>query len=69
MKRIVVLILTLVFCNQLQAQGDLPNDAENALTVCGSETFVSNAQGKGDDDELTLGCGGFGEFNSLWLRL
>ena len=69
MKRIVVLILTLVFCNQLKAQGDLPNDAENALTVCGSETFVSNAQGKGDDDELTLGCGGFGEFNSLWLKV
>ncbi|MFP9115637.1 T9SS type B sorting domain-containing protein [Flavobacterium sp. RHBU_3] len=46
---------------------NLPNDCVNAITVCGNGTFVSNATGIGNIQEVS-GCGG-SEHNSLWLHV
>ena len=50
----------------VQAQNE-PNDCVNAITVCGNDTFMSNANGIGNIQEVT-GCGGF-ENNSIWLHI
>src|SRR5690606_36182890 len=63
--RIVVVIVVYFFNHSLYAQ--LPNDCVNAITVCGTGVFSSNADGIGNTQEVT-GCGGM-EHNSTWLRI
>ena len=50
MKRFLFFILALVFANQIEAQ--TPNDCVNAIVVCGSGTFFSNANGIGNTQEI-----------------
>ena len=66
MKRIFALVVLLLYCFEGVAQSQ-PNDCVNAITVCGSSTFSSNAQGFGNTQEVT-GCGGE-EHNSIWLKI
>lgn len=65
MKRIISLIITLLFIHQINAQD--PNDCVNAITVCGNGVFESNASGIGNIQEVS-GCSGF-EHNSIWLKI
>src|SRR5699024_7463469 len=43
------------------------NDCVNAITVCGNGHFNSNAEGIGEEQEISS-CGGY-ESNSLWLKI
>ncbi|OYU82689.1 MAG: hypothetical protein CFE24_14540, partial [Flavobacterium sp. BFFFF2] len=43
-----------------------PNDCVNAITVCSSDVFSSNASGIGNAQEINF-CGG-GESNSIWIK-
>jgi gliding motility-associated-like protein len=65
MNKYFILGFFLTLFSQIQAQE--PNDCINAITVCGSGTFSSNASGIGAIQEVS-GCGGF-EHNSLWLEI
>lgn len=51
----------------LQAYAQEPNDCVNAITVCGNGTFMSNATGIGNEQEVAA-CSGF-EHNSLWIKV
>jgi gliding motility-associated-like protein len=62
-----LVFLLLLFGFQVFSQGDLPNDCENAIVVCGNDNFISNASGIGDTQEVS-GCSG-SEHNSLWLKI
>ena len=66
MKRIIAFGLFMLASFNVQAQNE-PNDCVNAITVCGNDTFMSNANGIGNIQEVT-GCGGF-ENNSIWLHI
>ncbi|MFA7446648.1 MAG: hypothetical protein WCY89_11935, partial [Flavobacteriaceae bacterium] len=60
-----ILFIFLGFCFQLaMAQ---PNDCANAITVCGNGIFSSNAEGIGNNQEITS-CGS-SEHNSIWLKI
>ncbi|WP_418637398.1 hypothetical protein, partial [Winogradskyella sp.] len=65
MKKILLLLISIVLFFEVQAQE--PNDCVNAIVVCGNETFMSNATGIGNTQEVS-GCGGF-ENNSIWLEV
>lgn len=65
MKNVLSIFLLLFLSNVILAQQ--PNDCVNALTVCGSGTFSSNASGIGNTQEINS-CGGL-ESNSLWLEV
>ena len=74
MMRNKLLFIFIFCCTTIFAQYTLipvvnnePNDCVNAITVCGNETFYSNASGIGDIQEVS-GCGGF-EHNSIWLKI
>ncbi|WP_417365787.1 hypothetical protein, partial [Flavobacterium beibuense] len=66
MKKIIASCLMFLSVFTAFAQGE-PNDCVNAITVCGNGTFVSNANGIGQVQEVT-GCGGF-ENNSIWIKI
>uniref|UniRef100_UPI003A940180 hypothetical protein n=1 Tax=Flavobacterium alkalisoli TaxID=2602769 RepID=UPI003A940180 len=66
MKKIITSCLLLLAGITAMAQNE-PNDCVNAITVCGNDTFVSNANGIGNVQEVT-GCGGF-ENNSIWIKI
>ena len=65
MNKYLILGFLLTLFAQVQAQE--PNDCINAITVCGNGTFMSNATGIGNTQEVSS-CSGF-EHNSLWLEV
>jgi gliding motility-associated-like protein len=68
MKKVILLFLLLFNATLVFAQ-TLPNDCSRAITVCGNETFFSNATGIGTVQEINgASCGG-SESNSLWLKI
>ena len=68
MKKVILLFLLLFNATLVFAQ-TLPNDCSRAITVCGNETFFSNATGIGTIQEINgASCGG-SESNSLWLKI
>ncbi|MGL2967592.1 beta strand repeat-containing protein, partial [Flavobacterium sp. XGLA_31] len=65
MKKFLQIFLILFFVNVARSQE--PNDCANAIMVCGNGSFVSDASGIGNTQEVN-GCSGF-EHNSIWLEI
>lgn len=67
MKKILLVFLVFVLGNKIGAQNTQPNDCVNAITVCSSGTFMSNANGFGQQE--VAGCNSSREHNSLWIKV
>src|SRR5699024_9818917 len=64
----IYLLISLLFLVQVSfSQEGLPNDCNNAITICGSGVFSSNAEGIGDVQEIPPAYGQ--EHNSVWLKI
>ena len=66
MNRYLIVIIFSALFFHVNAQNE-PNDCVDAIVVCGNSTFLSNATGPGDEDEISS-CNST-EHNSLWLEV